>query len=75
MASAQLLRSYLKTPFLILLVVETSVVFIMVYLSSMIRFYAGGMDAGSATDGLFDSALVIAIITAITWSIISDSRH
>ena len=38
----------------------------MVHTASIIRFYAGGMEVVSATEGLFESALVIAVVTSVT---------
>ena len=62
----QLFRSHLKTPFLILLILETSVIFSTVYGAVMIRFYGGGLDVSTASEGLFTSALIITVITTLT---------
>lgn len=66
MASVQIFRSYLKKQFLYLLIVETCVVFGAVYTGSLIRFYAGGLPLAGAVDGLWMSAAIVAVITAVT---------
>mgnify|MGYP001820044130 FL=1 len=66
MASPQLFKSHLKTPFIILLVVESCAVYGSVYSASIIRFYASGLSIADITTGLWDSALVISLTTAIT---------
>ncbi|NNE62975.1 MAG: hypothetical protein HKN34_02720, partial [Gammaproteobacteria bacterium] len=66
MASVQILRSHLKTPFLILLIAETCVVFASVYSASFIRFYGGGGNFTEFSAGLWDSAIVITLVTAVT---------
>ena len=63
MASAQLFKTHLKTPFLILLIVEACVVFGSVYSAIFIRFYDQGLDLAV---GRWDSALVITLVTAMT---------
>jgi sugar transferase (PEP-CTERM system associated) len=62
--SIKIFRSYLKTPFLILLVVEACAVFGSVYSASLIRFYAGGLPLESAIEGIGPSAMVITLVTA-----------
>jgi sugar transferase (PEP-CTERM system associated) len=65
LASTQVFRSYLKTPFLILLIVESCVVFGSVYSAALIRFYAGGLELAGAVDGLWPSAFAISLATAM----------
>jgi sugar transferase (PEP-CTERM system associated) len=62
----QIFRSYLKTPFIILLVVETCVMFGSVYCASLIRFYAGGLSLESALEGVGWSASVITLVTLLS---------
>jgi sugar transferase (PEP-CTERM system associated) len=66
LASAQLFKTHLKTPFLILLIAETCVVYGSVYSAIFIRFYNQGLDFADLTAGRWDSALVITLVTAIT---------
>jgi sugar transferase (PEP-CTERM system associated) len=66
LASAQLFKTHLKTPFLILLIAETCAVYGSVYSAIFIRFYNQGLDFADLTVGRWDSALVIALVTAIT---------
>ena len=66
MASVQVFKSHLKTPFLILLIAETCVVYGSVYSAIFIRFYSVGQDFADIAVGLLDSAVVITLITAIT---------
>ena len=66
MASAQLFKTHLKTPFLILLIAETCVVFGSVYSAIFIRFYNQGLTFADLAVGHWDSALVITLVTAIT---------
>lgn len=49
-----------------MLIVECCVVFGTVYSASLIRFYTGGLDPQKAVIGLFDSAMLITVITAIS---------
>jgi len=66
LASVQVFKSHLKTPFLILLIAETCVVYGSVYSAIFIRFYSVGQDFADIAVGLLDSAVVITLITAIT---------
>ena len=66
MASTQVFRSYLRTPFLILLIVESCIVFGSVYSASLSRFYAGGLILAEAVDGLFPSAVTIVLATTMS---------
>ena len=66
MASAQLFKTHLKTPFLILLIAEICVVFGSVYSAIFIRFYNQGLNFADLAVGRWDSALVITLVTAIT---------
>ena len=65
MASIQIFRSYLKTPFLFLLIVEAGVAFAMVYSANFIRFYADHLDLSAAFDDLQGSAIVISLVTSM----------
>jgi sugar transferase (PEP-CTERM system associated) len=65
LASFQILRSYLKTPFLFLLIVEAGVTFAMVYSANFIRFYADGLDLSVAFDDLLGGAIVVSLVTSI----------
>jgi sugar transferase (PEP-CTERM system associated) len=66
LASAQVFKSQLKVPFLILLVTETSIVFGSVYSASFIRFYTEDHNLVQIFDGLWISAVVIALTSAVT---------
>ena len=69
MASPQLFKSHLKTPFLILLIAEACVVYGSVYSASFIRFFASSRGTATVIEGLWESAVIITLITAITmWS-------
>ena len=65
MASIQIFRSHLKTPFLFLLIIEAGVAFAMVYSANFIRFYADGLDLSVAFDDLQGSAIVVSLVTSI----------
>jgi len=67
LASLQIFRSYLKTPFLFLLVIEATVAFAMAYSANFIRFYVGIRNSEQALnfDGLLSSALIISLVTSI----------
>lgn len=66
MAAAQLFKTHLKTPFLILLIAETCVVYGSVYSALFIRFYNQDLDFADISVGRWDSAVVVALVTAIT---------
>jgi len=66
LASAQLFKTHLKTPFLILLIAESCVVYGSVYSAIFIRFYNQGLDFTDIAAGRWDSTLIITLITAIT---------
>ena len=65
MASIQIFRSHLKTPFLFLLIIEAGVVFAMVYSANFIRFHTNGQDSSLAFHDLQASAVVISLVTSI----------
>ncbi len=66
MASAQVFKTHLKTPFLILLIAETCVVYGSVYSAIFIRFYNENKDFTDIVSGRWDSAVVITLVTVIT---------
>ncbi len=63
MATLKIFQSYLKTPFLILLIVETLVLLVSVYTGSFLRFYP---DKPLIEGDLWVRAVVIALVTVIT---------
>ncbi len=63
MATLQVFRSYLKTPFLILLIIETLVLLVSVYTGSFLRFYP---DHALIEGGLEARAAIIALVTVVT---------
>jgi sugar transferase (PEP-CTERM system associated) len=66
LASTQVFKSYLKTPFLLLLIAETCIIYGSVYSAVQIRFYAASQNIAQFSDGLWDSAVVITLVTIIT---------
>lgn len=66
MAAVKIFQSYLKTPFLFLLILETGVIFISVYAASYLRFYTDHSDILQNLDGLWLKATIIATITPIS---------
>ena len=66
MASVRIFHSYLKTPFLLLLVFESCVLFIAVYAASYIRFYSNKSSFDTIFDDLWQVALVFAMITMLS---------
>jgi len=66
LASVKIFQSYLKTPFLILLIVETGVIFLSVYAASYLRFYTDQTDFLQNFEGLWPKAIIIATITPIS---------
>ena len=69
----QIFRSYLKTPFLILLVVEAFIVYGSVYCASLIRYYAGGLPLDTAFDEVGWNAILITLVT--TFSMLSTGLY
>ncbi len=65
MASVRVFRSYLKTPFLILLSVEVCLIFFSVYISSYLRFINSTNQFLSMVDGLWIQSSIFAVITPI----------
>ncbi len=65
MSTVKVFRSYLKTPFLILLTVEVSILFISVYSAYFLRFYDSQPGFLGKIDDLWVKASIIATITPI----------
>ena len=65
MASTPLFKSQFKTPFLILLIAETCIVYGSVHSAALIRFYAGSQNPPIIVGALWDSAAVIALVTVV----------
>jgi len=65
LASFQIFRSYLKTPFLFLLIIEAGVAFATVYSANFIRFYAAGLDLSIVFDDLLGGAIVVSLATSM----------
>ena len=65
MASVRVFRSYLKTPFLVLLSIEVCLIFFSVYISSLLRFINSTNTFLSIIDGLWVQASILAIITPL----------
>jgi sugar transferase (PEP-CTERM system associated) len=66
LASAQVFKTHLQTPFLILLIAETCVVYGSVYSAVFIRFYNGNKDFTDIVSDRWESAVIITLVTAIT---------
>jgi sugar transferase (PEP-CTERM system associated) len=66
LAAVKIFQSYLKAPFLILLILETGVVFTSVYAASYLRFYTNNSEFLLLLDGLWLKAIVIATITPVS---------
>ena len=66
MAAVKVFQSYLKTPFLILLIIETGVIFLLVFVASYLRFYSAQPDFQQIFEGLWIKAAIIATITPIS---------
>lgn len=66
MASAQVFKTHLQTPFLILLIAEICVVYGSVYSAIFIRFYNANESFTDFTSDRWESAVVITLVTAIT---------
>lgn len=66
MASVRIFHSYLKTPFLLLIIFEAGVLFIAVYAASYIRFYSDKSSFEAIIVDLWQVALVFAVITILS---------
>jgi len=66
LASVRIFHSYLKTPFLLLLIFESCVFFIAVYAASYVRFYSHKSSFTEIFDDLWKVALVFAVITILS---------
>ena len=65
MTSVNIVRTYLKTPFLFLLVIEFGVIYGLVFSAAYIRFYAWEGYFERIADTLWHGALTIAVITPV----------
>ena len=65
MSTVKVFRSYLKTPFLILLAIEICVLFISVYTAYFLRFYPDGPNLLGNLDDLWLQAAILATLTPI----------
>jgi len=66
LGSVRIFHSYLKTPFLLLIIFETCVLFIAVYAASYIRFYPDKSLFTEKFDDLWNVGLVFAVITILS---------
>ena len=66
MASVRVFKSYLKTPFLILLIIEVCVVFFSIYLAAFLRYLNTPVEFLFIAEGLWVSAAVLAVFTPIS---------
>lgn len=66
MGNANILQSYLKTPFLVLLGIEVCIIFFSVYLAAFLWFYVVPDKFAEILPELWHGASVIAIITPIS---------
>ena len=65
MASARVFKSYLKTQFLLLLLLESVIYFLSVYAASYLRFHNQPESLAQILDGLWVQAAVVAIVTQL----------
>jgi len=65
MASVRVFKSYLKTPFLILLAIEVCVMFFAVYSAAYLRFINSPNDFNILVDDLWQLAAMLAITTPV----------
>lgn len=65
MGNANIFRSYLKTPFLILLGIEVCILFVSVYSAAYLWFYAQPERLIEIIDNLWPGAAVVAIVTPV----------
>lgn len=66
MARVRVFKSYLKTPFIILLFAETVIVLFSVYLATYIRFFNSDQPVYSILEGLLLRASLLALITSVS---------
>ncbi len=66
MSTVKVFRSYLKTPFLILLAIEICVLFISVYTAYFLRFYSEGSILPDGFNDLWLKAAILATLTPIS---------
>ncbi len=65
MATLKIFQSYVKTPFLVLLLIEVLVLLFSVYTGSVLRLYPDQEYLMLVLDGLWIKALIIALVTAV----------
>lgn len=66
MARVRVFKSYLKTPFLILLALEVCVVFFSVYSASYLRFFNSPNEFYNVVEDIWYQAAILAVITPIS---------
>jgi len=66
LATAEIFKSHLKTPFIILLLAESGLIFGSVFSASYIRFFPLGLVDGSVHEHIGISAILITVITAMS---------
>ena len=66
MATVRVFKSYLKTPFLILLAIEVCIIFFTVYSAAYIRFINAPNEFFALAEELWYRAAILAVITPIT---------
>jgi FlaA1/EpsC-like NDP-sugar epimerase len=66
MASVRVFKSYLKTPFLILLALEVCIIFFSVYLAAYIRYINDPPGFFAIVEDIWSRAAILAVITPIT---------
>lgn len=65
MASAKVFKSYLKTPFLILLAIEVCLLFVAVYIAAYLRYLNSASGFADIAETLWQQAATLAIVTPI----------
>ena len=65
MATLKIFQNYLKTPFLVLLIIEILVLLFSVYTGSVLRFYPDQELVMEALEGLWLKSAIIAVVTAV----------
>lgn len=65
MARVRVFKSYLKTPFLILLALEVCIIFFSVYSAGYLRFFNSPNEFFSIVEDLWYSAAILAVITPV----------
>ena len=66
MATVQVFKSYLKTPFLILLAIEVCIVFFSVYSASYLRFFNTPGEFYNVVEDIWYQAAILAVITPVS---------